>query len=350
VRRIAVLAVSFVAFGLALTGCASLPWDLGYYWQSVRGHWSVIHAAQPVERLLDDPALDPTLRERLELARRIRRFASEALGLPDNGSFTRYADLARPFVVWNVVAAPRYSLELQRWCFPVAGCITYRGYYDKAEAEAFARTLEAQGLDVLVAGVPAYSTLGWFDDPLLNTFIGYSEPELARLVFHELAHQVVYVSGDSMFNESFATAVEQIGVSRWLASRGDPSLVDAYRQFEQRRQAFVALLAQARDRLMHGYTSAGDDAQRQRIKDDVFAALQRDYQSLKATWGGWAGYDRWFGQKLGNAHLGSVATYTALVPGFLALAEREPDLPAFYEHVREIAKLDKVRRDQRLAP
>ncbi|MFT3802186.1 MAG: aminopeptidase [Burkholderiaceae bacterium] len=326
-----------------------MSWDLGYYWQSVSGHWSMIRAAQPLDRLLDDPALDPVLRERLERAQRIRRFASEALGLPDNGSFTRYADLKRPFVVWNVVAAPRYSLELQRWCFPVAGCITYRGYYDKDRAEAFARTLEAQGLDVYVAGVPAYSTLGWFDDPLLNTFIGYGEPELARLIFHELAHQLVYVSGDSTFNESFATAVEQIGVSRWLASRGDPSLVRAYRQHEQRRQAFVALLTQARDRLMRGYAQAADDTQRQRIKDEVFAALQRDYQSLKAGWGGWAGYDRWFGQKLGNAHLGSVATYTALVPGFLALAEQQPDLPAFYDRVREIAKLDKNQRDQRLA-
>ena len=202
-----------------LSGCA----DLGYYWQSVSGHLSVLNAARPVDDWLTDAHASAALKTRLALASRIRSFAVTELKLPDNASYHRYADLHRSAVVWNVVAAPELSLTLKTWCFAVAGCVGYRGYFSQTEAKSEANELKAQGLEVAVQGVPAYSTLGWLNwaggDPLLSTFIGYPEGELARLVFHELAHQVVYAPGDTVFNESFATAVERLGVQRWLEAR-----------------------------------------------------------------------------------------------------------------------------------
>ena len=200
------------------TGVDRFTEGVGYYWQTVAGHLSILQRAEPVGDLLADGRLDPRTRERLELARQIRRFAVSDLGLPDNGSYTRFADLKQPFVTWGVVAAPELSLRLTQWCFPVAGCVTYRGYYSLEAAEHYAAKLQSQGLDVQINGVPAYSTLGWLDDPLLSTFINYPDAELARLVFHELSHQVVYVPGDSMFNESFASTVD-VPVSVVLTTR-----------------------------------------------------------------------------------------------------------------------------------
>ncbi|MDE2456588.1 MAG: aminopeptidase, partial [Burkholderiales bacterium] len=202
------------------SGCSTA----GYYAQALGGHLAVLRKSRPVSEWLADPATPAPLRARLELAERMRDYAVTALGLPDNASYRRYADLGRSAVVWNVVAAPELSLTLETWCFPVMGCVGYRGYYDKAAAEALGAELKAQGWEVEVYGVPAYSTLGWSNwlggDPLLNTFIDWPDGELARLIFHELAHQVVYVKGDSTFNESFAVSVEQEGVKRWLAAHG----------------------------------------------------------------------------------------------------------------------------------
>lgn len=336
---------------ISLSGCSSVSLDVGYYWQSISGHLAVIRQAKPIDELLGQPDLDAKLRERLVSVQRIRRYASTRLDLPDNGSYTRFADLKRPYVVWNVFAAPEFSLRLKQWCFPIAGCISYRGYYDQQQAQTYADTLSAQGLDVYVAGVPAYSTLGWFDDPVLNTFIQYPEAELARLIFHELAHQVVYVKGDSTFNESFATSIEEAGVARWLEEQGSPAMKADYDRYNERRQAFVALLRRHRDELAALYEAATDDAQRREAKGRVFAAMQRDYAELKRGWGGYSGYDRWFGQRLSNAHLGSVATYTDLIPGFRRLLDQNHgELATFYARVREIAKLDKEERDKRLAP
>ena len=346
VRRL-LLAAGLVA---SLAGCQTAS-ELGYYWQSVRGHWALMDQARPIADLLAEPGLDPVLRGRLEHAREIRRYASTELGLPDNGSYTEYVDLKRAFVVWNVVAAPEFSLSLRQWCFPFAGCVSYRGYYSEQAARDFAAGLRAQGLDVQVAGVPAYSTLGWLDDPLLSSFIGYSEPDLARLIFHELAHQLVYVKGDSTFNESFATAVEEVGVQRWLKDRGRPGMAEAYQAGRARRAEFLALLQTTRERLAALYAeplAVGDMRARRRSE---FEDLRTRYQALRTHWGGWAGYDRWFDQDLGNAHLGAVATYTSLGPGFRRLlAESEGDLDRFYRRVREIAELPKTDRDALLAP
>ena len=226
------------------SGCSTI----GYYSQSVGGHLHMVRAARPVGDWLADDAASAALKDKLALSQRIRDFAVSELHLPDNASYRRYADLKRPAAVWNVVAAPELSLTLKTWCFPVVGCVGYRGYFDRAEAEAFAAALKQQEPleEVGVYGVPAYSTLGrlpgdWLADPLLNTFIGYPEGELARLIFHELAHQVAYASGDTEFNESFATAVERIGGQRWLATHASPQAREEYARFDARRQDFRAL-------------------------------------------------------------------------------------------------------------
>lgn len=330
-----------------LSGCSAAVVDIAYYWQSARGQLALMHDARPIAELLASPALDPSLARRLKAAQEIRRFASESLALPDNGSYTRYADLGRPFVVWNVVAAPELSLRLKRWCFPVAGCVSYRGYFAHEDAKNYAGQLRDEGWEVQVAGVPAYSTLGWFDDPILSSFIRYPQGELARLIFHELAHQVAYARGDSTFNESFATALEREGLRRWLAARGDPALEAAYREFDARRQQFLDLLRRARARLEAIYDSEMPDEAKRAAKAKEFSALREEYAALKVGWGGFAGYDRWFANGVSNAHLGAVATYNELVPGFERLLERHGgNLPAFYQAVRELARADRRERDR----
>ena len=338
---------------LLIAGCAVLGTGIdrfaegvGYYWQTITGHLSILQRAEPVGELLARDGLDPRTRERLAFARQVRRFAVTDLGLPDNGSYTRFADLKQPFVTWGVVAAPQLSLRLTEWCFPVAGCVTYRGYYSLEAAERYAAKLQSEGLDVQINGVPAYSTLGWLDDPLLSTFINYPDAEVARLVFHELSHQVVYVPGDSMFNESFASAVEQLGVERWLATHGTPQQRLAYRQQRLRRDNFLALLSSYRDRLAAVYAARVPDEEKREGKRRVLQSLKDEYQQMReGPWAGFTGYDRWFSRPLGNAHLGSVATYTTWVPVFRQLfAESGEDFRRFYLKVGELAGLDRFER------
>jgi len=334
--------------GVCLTsGCSTV----GYYARSVTGHLELLQAARPVPQWLDDPATSARLKERLALSQRIRDFAVSALAEPDNASYRRYADLHRPAAVWNVVAAPELSLVPKTWCFWVVGCVGYRGYYDPAHAQALAGDLRGEGLDVAVYPVPAYSTLGrlptggWLADPLLNTFIGYPEGELARLVFHELAHQVAFAPGDTLFNESFASAVEKIGAQRWLAEAAAPAARAEYEVAEARRADFRALTSRYRDELAHLYASAqGDDAKRTG-KAAILARLRADYAAMKATrWNGYAGYDDWFAQA-NNAAFGVLASYTGLVPAFERLFEREGrDFPRFYAEVKRIAALPPAER------
>ncbi len=253
-------------------------------------------------------------------------------------------------MVWNVFAAPEFSVEPRQSCFPIAGCVSYRGYYAQAGAEAFADDLRKEGYDVFVYGVPAYSTLGWFDDPVLNTFVRYPDAELARLVFHELAHQVVYVKDDTMFNESFAVAVEEEGVRRWLAQNATPAERAAYAASRARRAEFVRLVLRYRERAAKLYGEPLPDEAKRAGKARLFAELEADYGELKAKeWGGFAGYDRFF-SGMNNAQLASVATYEALVPAFRALLAREGgDLPRFYAAVKELARLPQPERDRALA-
>ena len=339
--------------GLGLSGCTSMGDGLGYYWQSINGHWAVMRAAKPISEWLNDDATPKALKEKLALVKQIRGFASSNLGLPDNGSYTKYADLKRPSVVWNVFATPELSIKLQTWCFPVAGCVSYKGFYAQADAENYAQQLRGQGLEAYVGGVPAYSTLGWFDDPVLNTFINYPDGELARLIFHELGHQILYVKNDSTFNESFATAIEEEGLARWLKSLSNASererLESQYREFSARKSEFVALLKRSRAALEGVYARPSSDQEKRLGKAAVFEQLQANYIELKKSWGGYAGYDRWFAQKLTNAHLASVATYSDGVPGFKKLLHEEGgDLSRYYAAAKKLSELDKPIRDKAL--
>ncbi len=334
-----------IALATSLSGCASI----GYYYQAFEGQMQIWHRSRPIEQMIEDERTPVQLRERLKLALQIREFASAELGLPDNGSYRNYADLERPFVVWNVFAAREFSVEPKEWCFPFAGCVGYRGYFSEAGAQRKASELEREGLDVLVAGIPAYSTLGWFDDPVLNTIVRYPDTELARLIFHELAHQVVYVSGDTMFNESFAAAVELEGVERWLARNGDAAQRTAFEVREQRKAGFIALIMQYRERLKTLYASDMSDPEKRRLKAETFAMLKAEYLSLKASWDGFAGYDRFFAKELNNAHLVPIATYSELVPGFRRLlAENGGDFKRFYAAVKKMDRLSKAERRAKL--
>lgn len=347
----AVLGLAGVAMLAAATVCLTSGCStLGYYAQSVAGHLQLVGGAKPVAQWLADDQTPAALKERLALSQRMRDFAVSELHLPDNASYRRYANLQRSAAIWNVVAAPEFSLQLQTWCFPVVGCVGYRGYYARDDAEAYARSLRERQLEVSVYGVPAYSTLGAlpFDrlaDPLLSTFINYPEGELARLVFHELAHQIAYAKGDTVFNESFATAVERIGGRRWLNERAGPQAREAYARFDGRRQDFRALTAQTRTRLEALYASGVAEPEERAEKHRLMLRMQADYDMLKADrWGGYSGYDGWFAQA-NNASLGVLAAYDELVPAFERLFEREGrDFVRYYAEVRRLADLPKDER------
>lgn len=341
--RIALIA-GLTAACLLVAGCSSL----GYYAQAAHGQFSLLAQAKPIDDWLADPQTSARLRTKLQSVREIRRYAVQQLSLPDNGSYKSYAQLSRPFVVWNVVAAPALSLRAKQWCFPIAGCVDYRGYYSQQDAQDYADGLVKQGYDVQVLGVPAYSTLGWFNDPVMSTFINYPDGELARLIFHELGHQVVYVKGDSQFNESYATTVEELGLERWLQARHDDKLSEAYRVFAGRKEDFLELLLKYRSQLEANYQSDADDADKLQRKAAIFDALRAEYQQLKTGWGGFAGYDRWFAMPLSNAHLALVGTYHDRVPAFRVLFRQSRDFADFFEHVKALAKLDKPRRDAEL--
>ena len=334
----------------ALQGCSTLE----YYTQAIGGHLELMRLARPVDAHLADPDTPERLRARLRLAVEIRVFASRELGLPDNGSYRRYADLGRPYVLWNVFAAPALSVKPVESCFPVAGCVDYRGWYSEAAAQRAAQALQAQGYDTFVGGVPAYSTLGWFDDPLLNTFIGLPDYELARLIFHELAHQLVYVRNDSTFNESFAVAVEEEGLRRWIARRqaGAAAAPDEWSRYESarsRRGQFIALLLAGRARLAQWYAREISPEDKIIGKASLLAEMEADYYRLKASWNGFAGYDRFFAQGVNNALLASIATYNEKVPAFRDLLAREKgDLAAFFRVVRDLALMPRDARDAAL--
>ncbi|MBN8492849.1 MAG: aminopeptidase [Burkholderiales bacterium] len=342
----ALLALGAMCLG---TGCG----ELGYYRQSVAGHLDLMAKAKPVDDWLADAQAPDALKQRLTQSKQIRAFSVQVLKLPDNPSYRAYADLQRPAAVWNVVAAPALSLQLKTWCYPVTGCVGYRGYFDKAQAEALGAQLRAEGWDVSVYGVPAYSTLGWTNwlggDPLLNTFIGQSDAELARLVFHELAHQKLYVEDDTMFNESFATAVERIGVRLWLQQHGDEAAREHYRQGQQRRLDFRELTLRYRERLAQLYAGPLPEADKLAAKGVLLAELRAEYAAIKQQrWGGFAGYDAWFAS-VDNASLGVLAAYTGLADDFERLfVQQGSDFDRFYARVAEIAALPKAQRHDTL--
>jgi predicted aminopeptidase len=335
-----------ISLVLTSTGCA----QLSYYAQATQGQLGLVASAKPIDQWLADPNVSDQLKQRLTRTQQIRKFAVQELELPDNGSYTKYADLNRPYVVWNVIATPELSMKPVQWCFPIAGCVDYRGYYRKEDAQRFANDLRSQGYEVRISGVPAYSTLGWFDDPVMSTFIAYPEAEVARMLFHELAHQVAYAPGDTPFNESFATTVESIGVEQWLDKHGNPDSRERYREFRQRKRDFIDLLTQHRLRLEEVFASDISDDEKRNQKALVIASLKQAYHQIRdQKWGGYSGYDQWFNEPITNAHFVLVATYEELVPAFQALHAKSGSLKKFYANVQAMAKQDKARRREQLA-
>ncbi len=314
------------AFGallvLVLTGGCETT---AYYRQAIGGHLEVIAAARPVDEWLADPATTPALRARLETAQRIRRFASHDLGLPENGSYRSYAELARPFVIWNVFAAPEFSVASRKECFPLIGCVSYRGFFSEQEARRHAAGLKTEGFDVHVSGVPAYSTLGWFDDPLLSTFVRFSDAQLARLIFHELAHQLLYKASDTTFNESFAVTVEEEGVRRWLEAQGRAAELETFRAARARRERFAEAVKDTRTRLAAAYKEKIPPEGMRKRKAEEYGRLRAQYPSIVPP-------------EPSNAFLVSIALYNERVPEFETLLRRSGSLKAFYSKARELAK------------
>jgi len=321
-----------------------------YVAQAASGQWHVMHERVPIDEVLADPKTPADVRAHLTQVRAARAFASEELKLPDNKSYRSYADIGRPYVVWNVVATPEFSVVPQRWCFPVAGCVAYRGYFHEDSARKFAASLAAEGFDVAIDGVPAYSTLGKFADPVLSSMLRYGDDELAATVFHELAHQLLYVRDDSAFNEAFATTVEDEGLRRWLEHQGTAARISEYRVEQAREERFVKLLAEARGRLARLYASRLSPGLMRERKAQEFAALADEIHAFeqreRVTY---PLYDEWIKQGLNNARLASVATYYDCVPGFRKLLAQEgQDLPRFYEAARALSKLPRGERHARL--
>jgi predicted aminopeptidase len=329
---------------LGLGGCGSL-----YVAQAAKGQLQILTAREPIKRVLADPKADPALKRRLEVVRAAREFASRELALPNNKSYTSYADLKRDFVVWSVVATPEFSVEPREWCFPIVGCVAYRGYFRQSSAEAFADRLRALGFDTIVGGVPAYSTLGKFNDPILNTMMTYGDDELASIMFHELSHQLVYIPDDSSFNEAFAVTVEQEGLGRWLKFRGREADLSKYLKRRARQAEGVALVGRFRHELTLLYgTALAPELMRSR-KAEVFARLVKELRALDERYGTQSGLASELDGKPNNARLASLATYYECVPGFeKLLADEQHDLPRFYAAAGALAKLSREERRARL--
>jgi predicted aminopeptidase len=328
---------------LMLSGCRTLA----YYGQAVGGQLHLLALREPVTHILERKDASQELKGKLRLARRICRFAENRLGLPLGDNYTSYADLGRPYAVYTLYAAPEFSMTPKTWCYPFVGCLAYHGYFSKLMAAEHKKLLEAEGYDVFVGGANAYSTLGWFNDPLLNTFIFRSEARLAYLLFHELAHKKLFVKGDTDFNEGFATAVGWEGVRRYLAD--DPEALAELESRFKRHRRFVELVLDWRERLEALYELDMDAAARREVKAETIADLKRAYQRLKKSWGGHDEYDDWFASPINNAQIVSVAAYNRLVPAFEALlAEHGGDLEAFYRACEELGESSLAERTKRL--
>jgi len=320
--------------GATLPGCA-----IGYFTQAAQGQWRLLRARRPIEQVIADPTSSEELKARLRVVQDARDFAVSDLGLPDNRSYRTYSDLKRPYVVWNVVAAPEFSVEPQRWCFPFTGCLSYRGYFRERDARNMAAKLAARGNDVMVGGVTAYSTLGHFADPVLNTMLRYGDLELVSTMFHELAHQLIYVRGDTVFNESFAVSVEQEGLRRWLAARGRSLELQDYLERQRADQLMVDAFADGRRRLAALYALAPPPPidERRARKREILDATGAQVQAVERQQKLRTGYDKWIADGLNNAHLASIGTYFDCVPGFERLLEANGgSLPAFYAAVRNM--------------
>ena len=343
------------AAAVLVSGCQTFH----YYAQAVKGQCQLVVHRQRIDALIADPRTPARLRQQLERVEQLRAFAGRELKLPVDGHYRKFVDVHRPYVVWNVQAAPEFSLQPKTWWYPIVGSLEYRGFFSERDARECARRMRAKGLDVHVDGVEAYSTLGWFEDPILSTFVDLEEPELAEVIFHELGHQRVFARADTDFNEAFATTVGQEGARRWLLSNGDTNLCARYVLSLGRNDQFVRLIMNARQRLETVYGDTLDTEgeakaarklpatpdQLRSEKRRVLEDLRGDYARLKSEWGGYSGYDGWFGGELNNAQLNTVANYYDERPGFEQLLRLNGgDLEKFYQAVKRLAGLPRAER------
>src|SRR6266446_590619 len=355
-----VIALSLGVVLLAVSGCQTLS----FYGQAIKGQYQLLAHRQPIEKLVADSTTPARLKSQLELLQKLRSFAGKELKLPVDGHYTKYVDVHRRFVVWNVEAAPEFSMEPKTWWYPLVGSLEYRGYFSERSATNYGAALRHKGYDIFVGGVEAYSTLGWFKDPVLNTFIFNPEADLAETIFHELGHQRVFARSDTDFNEAFATTVGEEGARRWLRSAGNKTVYESYLGELRRTREFVHLITVTREQLEALY---GDDrteegkikASRkkrgipsQQLREEkrrIFDRLQRDYAKLKQEWQGDTSHDTWFARQVNNAQLNSVAAYYDLLPGFEHLLELNGgDLENFYAAAERLSKMPKKDRHQRL--
>jgi predicted aminopeptidase len=335
----------FLIFLIAVTclQCRSLP----YYDQAINGQMEILRKREPISDLVDNPETPAPLRKKFEFIQNVRDFAAKELHLPVNDNYLCYVALDRPYVVWNVFVAPEFSLTPKTWCFPIVGCVSYRGYFAEDDARRFGDSLKQEGYDVFIGGAIAYSTLGWFDDPVLSTFISLSEPDTAALIFHELAHGLLYIKDDTAFNESFATAVEQEGLRRWQTSANDPRGYEKWLRKHQCRQKFTNLISKYRRRLEALYQEDLPLNTKQKQKAAIFDQMKTEFTDLKSDDGGMAAYEAWFNYPLNNAQLISVSTYHNWVPAFSGmLAECGGNLEKFYQKCRELAKQKSAERNR----
>jgi predicted aminopeptidase len=340
------LALMILVLAATLSSCSTLS----YYRQSITGQLQLVRAQQDIQTILHAAKTPVELKQRLQNIKKIRDFASNIIGLPDNNSYRSYADIGRKYIVWNVFATPSLSFEPRQSCFLIVGCLSYRGYFKKENAVAYMKSLEVESFDVYLGGVAAYSTLGWFDDPILNGMLERNDIELARLIFHELSHQQLYIKDDTEFNEAFADTVALIGLEYWLEAN---TTSEQRREFEDqlaRENQFIDLVLAYRDRLNQLYNSTIPDAQKHMQKTTLYKELQSAYEELRASWGGHDDYDEWFKHKLNNAKLAAISTYRKLVPLFFTTYETSgKDMKVFFSRVEKIGKCTSERRRQLLS-
>jgi len=329
-------------FYISIQGCSAIS----YYSQSVAGQMSVIYHREAIDDVINDPNEKDTLKEKLRLVKSIRQYATRTLYLPDNKSYLYYTDLKRPYVVWNVFSAPEFSLKPINWCYPIIGCVSYRGYFDKQNAQDYAQTLSDEGHDIYVAGIAAYSTLGWFNDPFLSSMIHWRDRSLAGLIFHELSHQVIYVSNETAFNEAFSSAVERIGSLQWLLDT-NPTGVEHYMKYLYAQGEFRDLLLQTKNELEVLYASDASIEVKRDRKELVFRALRVRYEQLKKSWPENIHFDYWFKQPITNARFIASMTYLDKIPAFYALfVQSNGSWQDFYRKIIEIGEMEKSERDE----
>jgi predicted aminopeptidase len=324
--------LALLASAWSLVSCQTL----GFYGQAIGGQMEILRKSRPIGPILADPATDPALRRQLASVEEIRRFAREHLELPGDESYGRYADLGRKHVTWVLFAAPEFSLEPKTWWYPTLGRLDYRGFFDERDTEALAADLRAEGLDVQVGGVDAYSTLGWFHDPVLNTFVHAADIDLAELIFHELTHRKLFRGGETMFNESLANAVAEEGVRRWLKHQGRLADLKNYEARLVRRAEFYDRIDFTRSELENLYRSGAAPEAMRKKKSALFGDLRDRFRELRRKWGG-RGLEGWLTRDINNADLVSLATYQEHVPTFRRLLEEcDGDLERFFKRAKRL--------------